>query len=112
MPAQFQGRDLTRIGAHHYQPLYLDAADGRLEPSPVAREKEARYDALTGRTTFEIVFDRETELTGYFKLRLWVQADGSDDMDLFVGLDKIDRSGARVPFTFYALYDDGPLALG
>lgn len=95
-----------------YQPLYLDAATGRLEAAAVVGEGEARYDAQTGQVRFDIVFDRETELTGHFKLRLWVQADGADDMDLFVGLDKIDRSGDRVPFTFYALYDDGPLALG
>lgn len=29
-----------------------------------------------------------------------------------MGLDKLDAHGARVPFAFYALYDDGPLALG
>lgn len=95
-----------------YRPLYLDAATGTLSPTQAAQEAETRYDAQTGSTSFEITFDTETELTGHFKLRLWVQADGADDMDLFVGLDKIDRSGNRVPFTFYALFDDGPLALG
>jgi predicted acyl esterase len=46
------------------------------------------------------------------KLRLWVQADGSDDMDLFVAIEKIDRSGQTVPFAFMWIRDDGPAALG
>ena len=46
------------------------------------------------------------------KARLWVQADGSDDMELFVALEKIDRSGDVVHFPFFNCWDDGPVALG
>jgi predicted acyl esterase len=46
------------------------------------------------------------------KLKLWVQADGSDDMDVFVALEKIDRTGYIVPFPFFGNHDDGPVALG
>jgi len=61
---------------------------------------------------FEFEFDKKTELTGYMKLKLWVQADGSDDMDLFVAIEKIDRAGYLVPFAFFGNHDDGPVALG
>jgi len=46
------------------------------------------------------------------KLKLWVQADGSDDMDLFVAIEKVDRAGYLVPLAFFGNHDDGPVALG
>lgn len=95
-----------------YRPLYLDAADASLGWTPPTEAATCDYAATEGRAQFELRFDRDTELTGPIHLRLWVEAIGADDMDLFVGLDKLDAGGARVPFTFYALYDDGPLALG
>ncbi len=64
------------------------------------------------RATFEMEFPERTELTGYMNLRLWVQADGSDDLDLFVALEKIDRAGYLVPLAFFGNHDDGPVALG
>ena len=33
-------------------------------------------------------------------------------MDVFVGLHKLDKDGALVPFAYYAQFDDGPVALG
>jgi len=33
-------------------------------------------------------------------------------MDVFVGLQKVDKAGQIVPFAYYAQFDDGPLALG
>ena len=95
-----------------YRPLYLDAASNSLSWSPSQGPADVRYDAVTGRAVFDIRFEEDVELTGPIKLRLWAEADGADDMDLFVGLDKLDGEGQRVPFAFYALYDDGPLALG
>ena len=38
-------------------------------------------------------FEDETTIVGYPKVRLWVEADGADDMDLFVLVQKIDRNG-------------------
>jgi predicted acyl esterase len=95
-----------------YQPLYLDAAEGALVDSPVATESEARYDALSGQVEFTHRFEGDTELVGPMKLRLWVEAEGSDDMDLFVGVRKLDRDGQAVPFSFLNALEDGPVALG
>lgn len=100
-----------------YTPLFLDASQGTMSRSPVAEAGEARYRVddwsdTSQRAQFTVTFDEPTELTGYMKLKLWVQALGSDDMDLFVALEKIDRSGDMVQFPFYATHDDGPVALG
>ena len=46
------------------------------------------------------------------KLRLWVEAEGSDDMDLFVAVQKLDANGKQVPFAFFTALEDGPVALG
>ena len=97
-----------------YQRLYLDAGSGTLVATPVTTPSEIRYDPTTenGRATFDHIFSRETELTGYMKLRLWVEARGAQDMDLFVAIQKLDRDGSEVPFVFYAMLETGPAALG
>lgn len=61
---------------------------------------------------FDHRFDVDTELTGYMKLRLWVSAEGADDMDLFVAVQKLDADGQIVPFPFFATFDDGNVAVG
>jgi predicted acyl esterase len=80
-----------------YRRLYLDAARRALSKEPVAKESKIDYDAATGKATFDIAFDEDTELSGYMKLRLWVEAEGSDDMDLFVAVQKLDRAGKWLP---------------
>lgn len=64
-------------------------------PANVAR---ASYDAVSERhgVSFTLRFDAETELAGYPKVRLWVAADGADDMDLFVLLEKLNAAGERL----------------
>jgi predicted acyl esterase len=81
-----------------YQKLYLDAATGKLSPDPVTQEAMISYQADDGKgkATFTIKFDQDTELTGYMKLRLWVEAKGGNDMDLFVFIQKLDRKGKRL----------------
>jgi hypothetical protein len=100
-----------------YTKLFLNASDGKLSQSSFKKKTQVRYDAkdITDKTQnakFEFKFDKRTELTGYMKLKLWVQADGSDDMDLFVAIEKMDCAGNLVPFVFFGNHDDGPVALG
>jgi predicted acyl esterase len=73
---------------------------------------DAPAGAAVTRAVFETTFTEKTELTGHMNLRLWVSADASDDLDLFVALEKIDASGNLVPFAFFGNHDDGPVALG
>lgn len=97
-----------------FRKLYLDARDGTLRDAPCAEPAATEYDPRSeaGRATFEYEFKEATELTGHMKLRLWVEALGADDMDLFVAIQKIDRDGSQVPFVFYAMQENGPVALG
>ena len=75
-----------------YEKLFLDAKTGKLTLDGVTEESSVHYkaDDGKGKVTFRIRFDKETELIGFLKLRLWVQADGADDMDLFVLVQKRD----------------------
>jgi predicted acyl esterase len=105
------------IARTQYTKFFLDASDGKMSKSPFEKEHQARYNVdditdKTQNTKFEYTFDEKTELTGHMKLKLWVQAAGSDDMDLFVAIEKIDRTGDKVPFQFYCNHEDGPVALG
>jgi predicted acyl esterase len=99
---------LARI---QYRRLFLGAAKGSLTQTP-GTAAELRQDAIDGTSTFDIRFDEETEITGHASLRLWVEAEGSDDADLFVALQKLDAKGEEVGFTFYAFFENGPIALG
>lgn len=77
-----------------YQKLYLDASKGTMSLSPVNQESSIRYraDDNQGQASFTFHFEKDTELTGYFKLHLWVESDGSQDMDIFVLLQKLDKN--------------------
>jgi uncharacterized protein len=100
-----------------YAPLYLDAAAGALRHEAPAEESVAVYDSeragrWRGRVTFDYRFDTETELVGNSKLRCWMSAPDSDDMDLFVAVQKLDAYGDHVGFPYYAVFEEGPVALG
>ena len=87
-----------------YTKLYLSPEprklDWRLRQSP----HSVKHPAKRGRSSFVIRFDKDVELTGYMKLRLWVQAKATgagsppDDMAVFVAVTKIDVQGRTVPF--------------
>jgi uncharacterized protein len=97
-----------------YVRLHLDAANGTLTRVAPAGEAAARYDASedSGHARFDFAVEEAIDVVGYMKLRLWVEADGADDMDLFVAIQRFDRAGEFVPFPFYAAMDDGNVALG
>jgi uncharacterized protein len=80
-----------------YRKLYVDAAKGAMSFEPVATESKTAYDAQEGFTTFDVKFNETTEITGYMKLRLWVEAEGNDDMDMFIAIQKLDEAGNWVP---------------
>jgi predicted acyl esterase len=105
------------LGRTQYKKLFLNAGNGELSKLPAKKKSKIRYNVndindRNQNAKFEFRFDERTELTGYMKLKLWVQAEGSDDMDLFVALEKIDRAGYIVHFPFFGNHDDGPVALG
>lgn len=98
--------------------LYLDAATCVLQSSPLIQESSVAYVASkaardNSRARFVIRFDRDTELTGGMRLRLWIAADAANDADLFVGIEKLNSDGALVGFSgFSGFVSDDVVAKG
>lgn len=88
--------------------LYLDAASKALSANAPTSDVTASYDADSeqGRVSFTMRFDAATEFVGYPKARLWVEADGSDDMDVFVFLQKLNARGE--PLEQFNVPNHGP----
>lgn len=80
-----------------YKKLYLDAANSGLSYKPAATVSSVSYDGNTGLANFDIKFEEDTEITGYMKLHMWVEADGHDDMDMFINIQKLDTNGEWLP---------------
>jgi len=83
------------------KPLYLNAGDMSLSFSPVKTETNISYCGWNnkGIARFTYTFDRDTEIIGYCNVRLWVESDGYNDMDLFVKIAKLDANGNHL-YTF------------
>ncbi len=100
-----------------YTMLHLHGRSRTLQARPSRTHRELSFDATApntddGRVVFTHQFETDTELSGYMKLKLWVAADGADDMDLFVGLRKLDRRGNEVHFPDFNHIEHGLLARG
>ncbi|MCI5043396.1 MAG: CocE/NonD family hydrolase, partial [Aquisalinus sp.] len=95
-----------------YTKFYLDAASGALSASPSTEPGIAQYDAMTEHVTFTHRFTQDTELSGNMKLKLWVSISQGEDMDLFVGIEKLTATGEVVPFYAKTGYTKGPVAMG
>ncbi|WP_310533309.1 CocE/NonD family hydrolase [Novosphingobium sp.] len=95
-------------------PFYLDASSGSLSAQPVSAASSISYDPTAGEpeAVFAHTFTEETELTGYFKLKLWVEAEGADDMDLFAAVQKFDAAGELVNFYYITRFRFGHAAHG
>jgi uncharacterized protein len=78
-----------------WQPLYLTAAG--LAPAPPSAVGHTTFDLRSQGACWEWTASADTELTGPMALRLWVEAHGADDVDLFVGVEKW-RGQTYVPF--------------
>ncbi len=85
----------------HYKKLYLNASTHKLGDAPVKNASSVSYDGEKGLTTFEYTFRKDTELTGYMKLRMFVEAKGHDDMDLFITIKKLSTKGEELPVTIF-----------
>ncbi len=108
---QERAEDAWPLPHTQYTRLYLNGSSQSMSID-ACKESLVRYEAETGQAVFDFKFDAHTELTGSANLTLWVEAQGSDDMDIFVALQKIDANGKHVGFTFYSFYENGPIALG
>ncbi len=80
-----------------YKKLYLNAENMSLNEEAPAVTAKASYESNTEELNFDITFEEDTEITGYMSLRLWVEAEGHDDMDLFITIKKLDDEGNWLP---------------
>ncbi|MFF7332003.1 CocE/NonD family hydrolase [Streptomyces sp. NPDC090306] len=97
-----QGGDQVNVPADQFPPadvtstkFYLDGRTRSLSTAAPADGATAGYTvgANPDAVSFVTRFDRETVLLGYPKAHLWVEARGSDDMDLFLLVQKLDAHG-------------------
>ncbi|MEN4752932.1 CocE/NonD family hydrolase [Xanthomonas sp. WHRI 1810A] len=80
----------TRVEA---KSLYLNDSNGLIEEKPPHEGKTTYQVAPKGSVHFTYRFDQDVELIGYMKLRLWVEAEGANDMELSVTVEKRDSEG-------------------
>lgn len=95
--------------------LYLNGSDMTLKDlKPEASTKVSYNSEVEGKdeVRFNKVFNEDTELTGNMKLKLWVSAEEADDMDLFVGIKKINKQGEEVNFPDFNHIEHGQVASG
>lgn len=97
-----EGGDETAIGADAFPPAgstltkhYLDVRTRTLSTAAPTEGASASYDveATPNAVSFLMRFEEGTTLVGYPKAHLWVEAEGADDMDLFVLIQKLDEHG-------------------
>jgi predicted acyl esterase len=94
-----------------YEKLYLNASKSTLSPGPVINESSIRYKADDNQSeaAFTLDFKEDIEFTGYVSLHLWLEADGAEDVDIFVLLHKLDNAGKPVFGGFGFIGPDGRL---
>ncbi len=120
---KFRNENEWPIARTQYRKLFLDARSGKMKTTPYLAKSQLGYDApgdgsrcpsayREERVQFNYTFGKAADLVGHMKLRLWVEADGADDMDLFVAVQKFDKNGRYVGFAAFNALEDGPVALG
>ncbi len=80
---------------YDHRSYYLGAA-GTLAAQPGDRATVISYDVAEGTAAFLLPIDHDAELVGYSKLKLWVEADGADDIDLAITMEKVDAQGEPI----------------
>ena len=94
--------------------LHLCANTCSLRNDPVGSEGKVEYHPMSphGKAVFSYRCESTVELIGSMRLRLWVSARGSDDLDIFVVIKKIDGNGHEVFFSGFNGYEHDCVAKG
>jgi len=100
-----------------YSEHYLNGEEMSLQDTTVQNETKLTYNAEPSQTEnsdlrFKFTADKDIELTGNMKLKLWVSAEDADDMDIFVGIKKFDRRGNEVYLPDFNHIENGQVASG
>ena len=93
------------IARTQYTRLYMSGQPQSLVLEIPEQPMEVVHPAKNGKALFNFKFNEDTELSGYMKLRVWVEArpektgeQSPDDMAMFVAINKLDRDGNAVHF--------------
>ena len=98
----FKGGDQVNVPVDAFPPagvtstrFYLDGIKRTLTTIVPAVGNPAAYNVAVNPNAVSFItrFEQETVMVGYPKAHLWVEAQGADDMDLFVLIQKLDASG-------------------
>ncbi len=86
-----------------YDALYLDAGTQLLRSDVPDVESSTGIAPLpitdaANRAVFDYAFTRDTDVVGHMALTLFIEAVETSDVDLFVGVEKLDRAGNEVYF--------------
>lgn len=78
-----------------YTKFYLDAENHSLSTTAPKRAAFLEYNSSKRKVSevFDFTMPEDTEISGYIKLRLWVSAEDSDDLDLAVKMEKLNAKG-------------------
>ena len=76
-----------------YKKFYLNGLSRLMTDTPAQNDVPASYDSkgTTPQLSFHFTVNKETDFIGYPKAHLYLEADGSDDMDIFVFIQKLDK---------------------
>ena len=77
-----------------FRKFYLNG-DGRLTEEPSGQSAVCSYigNKPGEKLAFRYTFDRDAELSGYGKLRIYVEAENADDMDIYINVNKLSADG-------------------
>lgn len=73
--------------------FHLDTATETLTTTPPTPSSSGSYEAETGKLTFTFTTTEDLEIVGPSRLRIWVEAEGSDDIDLYAFVQKLAADG-------------------
>ncbi len=92
--------------------LYLNV-NGTLNDNSQNESHSLSYQSDDGsQLAFTYTFEEDTEITGAMKLKLWVASEIADDMDLFVGVSKLNNKGKEIFFSGYDESENAHVASG
>ena len=76
-----------------YKKLFLNGTTRQMSEAPQHEHTPVFYlcQSAAPKASFYLTVDKRTDFIGYPKAHLFVEADGSDDMDLFLIVQKLDR---------------------
>jgi hypothetical protein len=88
-----------------YTELYLGGQPRSLALEKPQQPLEVEYPAKNGKALFNFKFTEDTELSGYMKLRVWVEVRpgkagemSPEDMAMFIAVNKLDHNENAVHF--------------